>query len=76
MSEVFQSIEKTANEIGKLAVECKVVKHFNDYAQQFKPHFMEAIFAWSNGASFTEIIKLSDIYEVRHTFIMLLFNSV
>lgn len=76
LSEVFDCVVKTANEIGKLAVECKVVKHLNDYAHQFKPHFMEAIFAWSNGASFTEIIKLSDLYEVRHSFNLLDLNSV
>ena len=63
--EVFQLLEKTAGEIGRVAVDCKVLKHIQDYTQQFKPHFMEAVFAWSNGATFGEVIKLSDIYEVK-----------
>lgn len=65
-ADVFRSVEQTATEIGQFAVECKVVKHVKEYTQRFKPWFMEAIHAWSNGASFMEIIQLSDTYEVNH----------
>ena len=58
-------LEKTAMDVGTAAMECKVVKHVQEYTQRFRPYLLEAVYAWSKGASFGELIKLADIYEVR-----------
>ena len=36
-----------------------------DYVGSFKPEMMDVVFAWAKGASFSQIIKLTDIFEGR-----------
>ena len=33
------------------------------YVESFKPHIMDVVFAWANGASFSQICKMTDAFE-------------
>ena len=34
-----------------------------DYVDSFRPHIMDVVYAWCNGASFGQICKMTDIFE-------------
>ncbi len=36
------------------------------YVESFKPDMMEVLYAWSKGAKFREICKMTDHFEVRY----------
>ena len=31
--------------------------------ESFKPYIMDVVFAWANGASFSQICKMTDVFE-------------
>ena len=33
------------------------------YLNQFKPHLMDVVYAWANGATFAQICKMTDVFE-------------
>ncbi len=37
-----------------------------EYVTSFKPDMMEVLYAWSKGAKFREICKMTDHFEVRY----------
>ncbi|OQO02816.1 ATP-dependent RNA helicase [Cryoendolithus antarcticus] len=59
----FKEIQAQARKIAKVSVESKVVVNEEEYVQGFKKELMEVVFAWSNGASFAAICKMTDVYE-------------
>ncbi|KAF9929251.1 ATP-dependent RNA helicase mtr4 [Mortierella alpina] len=58
-------LQATAREIGRIQVESKVGGEENaeDYVQRFKPDVMAITYAWANGASFADIMKMTDAFE-------------
>ncbi|KAF9280461.1 ATP-dependent RNA helicase mtr4 [Mortierella alpina] len=58
-------LQETAREIGRIQVESKVEGEENaeDYVQKFKPDVMAITYAWANGASFADIMKMTDAFE-------------
>lgn len=33
------------------------------YVEQFKPFLMDVVFSWCNGSSFSDLCKMTDIFE-------------
>lgn len=40
------------------------------YVESFKPHIMDVVFAWANGASFSQICKMTDAFEGKNDFFL------
>ena len=40
-----------------------------NYVGSFKPEMMDVVFAWAKGASFSQICKMTDIFEGRLAFL-------
>ena len=38
--------------------------------ESFKPHIMDVVFAWANGASFSQICKMTDAFEGKNDFFL------
>lgn len=57
---VFQ---ESARRIGKVSEEAKLQVDVETYVESFKPHIMDVVFAWANGASFSQICKMTDAFE-------------
>ena len=36
-----------------------------EYVSSFRPDLMEVVAAWASGARFADVLKMSDIFEVR-----------
>ncbi|KAI9892213.1 MAG: ATP-dependent RNA helicase mtr4 [Vezdaea aestivalis] len=59
----YREIQAQARIIAKVSQESKVPLNEDEYLSLFKWELMEVVFAWSNGAGFAEICKMTDVYE-------------
>ncbi|MEQ2202885.1 hypothetical protein XENOCAPTIV_019122, partial [Xenoophorus captivus] len=49
--------------IAKVSADAKLEVDEETYLNQFKPHLMDVVFAWANGATFAQICKMTDVFE-------------
>ncbi|KAG0375791.1 ATP-dependent RNA helicase mtr4 [Mortierella sp. AD032] len=64
LSTPFKLLQETARSIATVEVECRIPDVDVDvYVQKFKPDMMDVAFAWANGASFEELITMTDAFE-------------
>eukprot|EP01100_Stratorugosa_tubuloviscum_P004671 TRINITY_DN2179_c0_g1_i1.p1 TRINITY_DN2179_c0_g1~~TRINITY_DN2179_c0_g1_i1.p1 ORF type:complete len:1067 (-),score=472.48 TRINITY_DN2179_c0_g1_i1:84-3284(-) len=63
LSGPFQLMQDTARRIGKVAEESKVKINVEEYVQSFPADMMEIVYAWTKGAKFIEICKMTEIFE-------------
>ncbi|KAJ7315666.1 Exosome RNA helicase MTR4 [Desmophyllum pertusum] len=50
---------ESARRIGKVSEEAKLEIDVETYVKSFKPIIMDVVFAWANGASFSQICKMT-----------------
>ena len=55
--------QECAKRIAKVSADAKLDIDEETYMNQFKPHLMDVIFAWANGATFAQICKMTDVFE-------------
>ncbi len=53
-----------AQRVGKAAADCKLALDVEDYVATFRPDLMEGVSAWFKGATFAEVLKSTEIFEV------------
>ncbi|GAA5881752.1 hypothetical protein JCM16303_006439 [Sporobolomyces ruberrimus] len=63
LSGPFRVMQEAARRIAKIAVESKLPLVEEEYVASFKPELMDAVFSWCNGAKFSEICKMTDVFE-------------
>ncbi|KAF9129681.1 ATP-dependent RNA helicase mtr4 [Mortierella sp. 14UC] len=64
LSTPFKLLQETARAIATVEVECRIPDvDVDTYVQKFKPDMMDVAFAWANGASFEELITMTDAFE-------------
>lgn len=56
-------LQESARRIGKVSEEAKLEIDVETYVESFRPHIMDVVFAWANGASFSQICKMTDVFE-------------
>ncbi|ORY47189.1 rRNA-processing arch domain-domain-containing protein, partial [Leucosporidium creatinivorum] len=56
-------MQEAARRIAKIAIESKLPLVEEEYVASFKPELMDAVFSWCNGAKFSEICKMTDVFE-------------
>uniref|UniRef100_A0A8C6KMJ9 Exosome RNA helicase MTR4 n=1 Tax=Nothobranchius furzeri TaxID=105023 RepID=A0A8C6KMJ9_NOTFU len=52
-----------AKRIAKVSADAKLEVDEETYLNQFKPHLMDVVYAWANGATFAQICKMTDVFE-------------
>ncbi|KAI5085737.1 superkiller viralicidic activity 2-like 2, partial [Silurus meridionalis] len=52
-----------AKRIAKVSAEAKLDVDEDAYLNQFRPHLMDVVYTWANGASFSQICKMTDVFE-------------
>lgn len=60
---VFPRLQECAKRIAKVSADAKLEVDEETYLNQFKPHLMDVIYAWANGATFAQICKMTDVFE-------------
>ena len=57
-------MQDTARRIARVSRECKLESMEEDaYVDGFKPHMMDVVHAWANGASFAHVCSMTDVFE-------------
>ncbi|KZT37319.1 antiviral helicase [Sistotremastrum suecicum HHB10207 ss-3] len=56
-------LQETARRIATVCRESNITMDENEYLQSFKVELMDAVLQWCRGSSFTEICKLTDVFE-------------
>uniref|UniRef100_A0A3P9N4A0 Exosome RNA helicase MTR4 n=1 Tax=Poecilia reticulata TaxID=8081 RepID=A0A3P9N4A0_POERE len=59
----LRQMQECAKRIAKVSADAKLEVDEETYLNQFKPHLMDVVFAWSNGATFAQICKMTDVFE-------------
>ncbi|XP_073227309.1 exosome RNA helicase MTR4-like [Porites lutea] len=59
----LRQMQESARRIGKVSEEAKLEIDVETYVESFRPHIMDVVFAWANGASFSQICKMTDVFE-------------
>lgn len=63
LQEPLKAMQDMATKLAKTYKECKIEISEKDYVEEFRPELMEVTHAWCKGASFTQICKMTDVYE-------------
>lgn len=63
LAKPYREIQQQARVIAKMSQESKLTLNEEEYLKSFKYELMEVVFAWSKGATFAEICKMTDVYE-------------
>lgn len=56
-------VQECAKRIAKVSADAKLEVDEETYMNQFKPHLMDVVYAWTNGATFAQICKMTDVFE-------------
>ncbi|PQE23902.1 atp-dependent RNA helicase dob1 protein [Rutstroemia sp. NJR-2017a WRK4] len=59
----FKEIQAQARIIAKVSAESKLKMNEEEYVASFKWQLMEVVHVWAQGKSFSEICKMTDVYE-------------
>ncbi|EAL69567.1 DEAD/DEAH box helicase [Dictyostelium discoideum AX4] len=61
---LYRVIRDTASKVVTVSQECKLTSvDEKTYLASFNPNFMDVTFAWASGASFADIVKMTDTFE-------------
>ncbi|KAF1810270.1 ATP-dependent RNA helicase DOB1 [Eremomyces bilateralis CBS 781.70] len=63
LAKPFREIQSQARAIAKVSQESKLALNEDEYVKSFKHQLMEVVFAWTKGATFAQICKMTDVYE-------------
>ncbi|XP_066506476.1 exosome RNA helicase MTR4 [Hoplias malabaricus] len=59
----LRQMQECAKRIAKVSAEAKLDVEEDSYLNQFRPHLMDVVYTWANGASFSQICKMTDVFE-------------
>ncbi|CEQ40954.1 SPOSA6832_02632, partial [Sporobolomyces salmonicolor] len=63
LSGPLRVMQEAARRIAKIAIESKLPLVEDEYVASFKPELMDAVYNWCNGAKFSDICKMTDVFE-------------
>lgn len=63
LAKPFREVQAQARLIAKVSQESKLSVNEDEYLQGFKYQLMEVVYAWAHGKAFSEICKMTDVYE-------------
>lgn len=63
LQEPLKSMQDMASKLAKVYKDCKVECVEKEYVESFRSELMEVTYSWCKGASFTQICKMTDVYE-------------
>lgn len=61
--EAFRRVQETARNVAVVWRECKLDVDVEEYVQKFTPAIMDVIVSWCQGATFADLLKMTDVFE-------------
>ncbi|KAJ3039815.1 ATP-dependent RNA helicase mtr4 [Rhizophlyctis rosea] len=59
----LRDMQASARRIAKVSIESKLALDEEEYVQSFRHELMDVTYAWAKGAKFSEIVKMTDVFE-------------
>lgn len=59
----LRQLQETARRIGQIKLDSKLPVDVEEYAAKFQPQMMDIVLAWCRGSKFSDICKMTDIFE-------------
>ncbi|KAF5203605.1 Superkiller viralicidic activity 2-like [Thalictrum thalictroides] len=67
LAKPLQQLQDSAQRIAEIQLECKLEVNMDEYVEStVRPYLMDVIYCWSKGATFAEIIEMTDIFEAEY----------
>ncbi|RKP16157.1 Skiv2l2 protein, partial [Rozella allomycis CSF55] len=63
LAKPLKLLHDTARKIAQVSKESKLNINEEDYVNSFRPELMDVVYAWSQGAKFSQICKMTDVFE-------------
>ncbi|SCV03844.1 LAMI_0H11408g1_1 [Lachancea mirantina] len=63
LAEPLKAMREVAAKIAKIVKDSKMEIIEKDYVESFRHELMEVVYEWCKGATFTQICKMTDVYE-------------
>ena len=63
----MRSMQDMARRIAQNSRDAKIEIEVEDYVAKFKPFMMDVVFEWCKGASFSEVCKMTDLFEGKYS---------
>ena len=63
----MRSMQDMARRIAQNYRDAKIEIEVEDYVAKFKPFMMDVVFEWCKGASFSEVCKMTDLFEGKYS---------
>lgn len=63
LQEPLKAMRDMAAKLARTYKDCKIEILEKEYIEEFRAELMEVTYAWCKGASFTQICKMTDVYE-------------
>lgn len=64
LAKPLQQLQESARKIAEIQHECKLEVNVDEYVEStVRPFLMDVIYCWSKGATFAEVIQMTDIFE-------------
>lgn len=63
LAEPLKAMREAAAKIAKIMKDSKIELVEKDYVESFRHELMEVVYEWCRGANFTQICKMTDVYE-------------
>lgn len=63
LADPLKAMREAAAKIAKIMKDSKIEIVEKDYVESFRHELMEVVYEWCKGASFTQICKMTDVYE-------------
>lgn len=63
LSGPLRVMQDSARKIARVAIEAKLDLDEEEYVESFRPHLMDVVHAWCSGAPFSQICKMTDVFE-------------
>ncbi|KAJ1929260.1 ATP-dependent RNA helicase mtr4 [Tieghemiomyces parasiticus] len=63
LAEPLNIMQEAARLVARVCLESKLTINEDDYVGSFKPAIMDVVYAWAHGASFSQICKMTDVFE-------------
>ncbi|KAF6176653.1 hypothetical protein GIB67_034515 [Kingdonia uniflora] len=60
---LFTQLQETARRVAKVQLESNVPIDVENFVNSFRPDIMEAVYAWSRGSKFYEIMEITQVFE-------------
>ncbi|EFA01232.2 exosome RNA helicase MTR4 isoform X1 [Tribolium castaneum] len=63
LSGPLRQMQDLARRIAKVSTEARLPLDEDAYVERFKPGLMDVVFSWCNGSSFSDLCKMTEIFE-------------